>query len=98
MLHVNQSVLSCAGGPRISPTSFWPLFARAPTDAQAARMVAEWLHSPTRFCVSKTGDASRGRHCHSALSAGCQCLSFLGDLHTSLAVASSHYDSVGAGG
>jgi hypothetical protein len=42
--------------PRISPTSFWPLFARAANESQAKRMMAEWLHSPTRFCVSKTGD------------------------------------------
>jgi len=42
--------------PRISPTSFFPLFARAATDDQAKRMMKEWLHSPTRFCVSPTGD------------------------------------------
>ena len=42
--------------PRIGPTSFFSLFARAPTDDQAKRMMAEWLHSPTRFCVSPTGD------------------------------------------
>ena len=42
--------------PRIGPTSFFSLFARAPTDEQAKRMVVEWLHSPTRFCVSPTGD------------------------------------------
>lgn len=42
--------------PRISPTSFWPLFARAPNETQAKRMMAEWLHSPTRFCISPNGD------------------------------------------
>ena len=47
---------TCSFYPRISPTSFWPLFARAANESQAKRMMAEWLHSPTRFCVSKTGD------------------------------------------
>ena len=42
---------------RIGPTSFFPLFARAATDAQAERMMKEWLHSPTRFCISPTGDS-----------------------------------------
>eukprot|EP01047_Picozoa_sp_COSAG01_P050212 COSAG01_NODE_5051_length_4524_cov_3.854463_2_plen_180_part_01 len=42
--------------PRISPTSFFPMFARSPTDDQAKRMIKEWLTSPTRFCVSPTGD------------------------------------------
>ena len=44
--------------PRISPTSFWPLFARAPNDTQAKRMMTDWMMSPKRFCVSPTGDSA----------------------------------------
>ena len=41
--------------PRISPTSFYPLLARAATDAQAAAVVEHWLLRPDRFCVAPDG-------------------------------------------
>ena len=44
--------------PRISPTSFFPLFARAPTDDQATRMMQNWLMNATRFCISPNGDGA----------------------------------------
>jgi len=41
---------------RISPTSFYALQTKAPTDAQATAMMEKWLMSPDHFCVSDTGD------------------------------------------
>jgi len=43
---------------RVSPTSFYALMAGAATDAQAERMVKEWLLSPNGFCVSSSGNFS----------------------------------------
>ena len=59
-LHTFSNKFSTNGSfyPRISPTSFFPLFARAPTDEQAKAMATEWLMSPKRFCVSPTGDGA----------------------------------------
>lgn len=42
--------------PRISPTSFYPLQARAATNSQAKRMVARWLTNRSAFCVTEDGD------------------------------------------
>ena len=39
---------------RVSPTSFYALAAHAATDAQAARMAAEWALNSSRFCLSET--------------------------------------------
>ena len=41
---------------RVSPTSFYALFAKAATDSQAEAMVQDWLLSPERFCVAPAGD------------------------------------------
>ena len=41
---------------RVSPTSFYPLLARAATDAQAGTMVTKWLTNRSRFAI--TADAS----------------------------------------
>ena len=46
---------------RISPTSFYAMLAKAPTDAQAAAMVTNWLLSPEHFCVAPNGDFA-GNH------------------------------------
>merc|ERR1712139_660131 len=43
---------------RVSPTSFYPLLARAATDAQAETIVSSWLTNRDRFCVSPKGDFS----------------------------------------
>jgi len=42
--------------PRISPTSFYPLLAKAATDEQADGMMKNWLMSPKHFCISEHGD------------------------------------------
>ena len=42
--------------PRISPTSFYAMQARAPTDAQAKAMATNWLMNASRFCVAPAGD------------------------------------------
>ena len=44
--------------PRIGPTSFFPLFAQAPTDDQAKQMMTGWLMNASHFCVSLTGDGA----------------------------------------
>jgi len=51
---------------RVSPTSFYPLLAGLATDAQAERMVTEWLLSPRRFCIHVEGvsRAERSTQCH----------------------------------
>ena len=36
---------------RIAPTSFYPMLAGVASDAQATRMIYEWLSNQTRFCV-----------------------------------------------
>jgi hypothetical protein len=41
---------------RISPTSFYSMMAKAPTDDQATKMVNNWLHSPEHFCIAPNGD------------------------------------------
>jgi putative isomerase len=41
---------------RISPTSFYSMMAKAPTDEQATKMVNNWLHSPEHFCIAPNGD------------------------------------------
>ena len=41
---------------RISPTSFYPLMARAATDAQAAAAVRGWLLNPKHFAITAAGD------------------------------------------
>jgi putative isomerase len=41
---------------RISPTSFYPLMAKAATDEQAAAMVQKWLLDPTHFAITTAGD------------------------------------------
>lgn len=43
---------------RISPTSFYPMLARAATDSQAEAMVSGWLLNASRFCISPGGDFS----------------------------------------
>lgn len=42
--------------PRRSPTSFYPLMARASSDENAERMIQDWLLSPKHFCISPDGD------------------------------------------
>ena len=44
---------------RISPTSFYPMLAGIPSQAQAERMVMSWLQNSTRFCVSQDGNFTR---------------------------------------
>ena len=39
-------------GRRVSPTSFYPLLTRAPSDEQARLLVAHWLTNASRFCVA----------------------------------------------
>ena len=41
---------------RISPTSFYSMMSGAPTDAQAAAMVTNWLQNPDHFCIAPNGD------------------------------------------
>ena len=46
---------------RISPTSFYSMMAKAPTNEQAAAMMKNWLHSPEHFCIAPDGDF-KGNH------------------------------------
>jgi len=58
----------CVFYPRISPTSFFPLGARAPSDDQAKTMMQKWLMDPTKFCVSPTGDSAGNKDtCYTGL-------------------------------
>jgi len=49
--------------PRVSPTTFYALTARAATDAQAARMATEWALNSSRFCLSSTWPAGVTDEC-----------------------------------
>merc|ERR1712232_342029 len=53
---VNKFSTNASFYRRISPTSFYPLLARAATDDQAERIVKSWLTNRSRFCVSPEGD------------------------------------------
>lgn len=52
----NRFPLNDSLSERISPTSFYAMFSRAPSDNQAAEMVERWLLNPNRFCVAPEGD------------------------------------------
>merc|ERR1711985_209679 len=41
---------------RLSPTSFYALQTRGPSNAQAERMTTEWLTNASRFCITPKGD------------------------------------------
>jgi len=41
---------------RISPTSFYALQTKGPTDDQATAMMEKWLLNPNHFCVAPNGD------------------------------------------
>jgi hypothetical protein len=45
---------------RVTPTSFYPLLTRAPTDERVAAMVSGWLTNRTRFCVRPALPAAPG--------------------------------------
>ena len=47
--------------PRVTPTSFYALMARAASDEQAEGIVRDWLLSPEHFCIAPTGDF-QGNH------------------------------------
>ena len=50
---------------RISPTSFYALQTKAPTDEQAAGMATSWLMNSSRFCIAPNGDfAGNGDACY----------------------------------
>ena len=55
-IFVNRRPSGGAFYHRISPTSFYALMAGAATDAQAARMVEEWLLNPKHFAITAAGD------------------------------------------
>ena len=41
---------------RISPTSFYALQTKAPSDSQASAMASAWLMNASRFCIAPAGD------------------------------------------
>jgi len=41
---------------RITPTSFYPMLAKAALDDQVVKMVEGWLLNSSRFCISPNGD------------------------------------------
>ena len=41
---------------RYSPTSFYPLIGKGPSNEHAERMAQHWLMNKTRFCLSPNGD------------------------------------------
>jgi len=48
-IYLNRNLDTGAASPRLSPTNFYPLLARAATPAQAARMIREHLLNPAEF-------------------------------------------------
>ena len=59
-IFVNKFTTNETFYPRISPTSFYALSTRAPTDEQATEMVTAWLSNRSRFCVSSPSGDSAG--------------------------------------
>jgi len=49
---------------RISPTSFYPLLARAATTQQAEEMVSKWLLNNTRFCINLNWPVKNTNDCY----------------------------------
>ena len=40
----------------LSPTSFYPMLVKAPSDTRVEQMVKRWLMNSSRFCISPGGD------------------------------------------
>jgi len=41
---------------RLSPTSFYPMITRGPSEARVQQLVSDWLMNSSRFCITPNGD------------------------------------------
>eukprot|EP01050_Picozoa_sp_SAG11_P040249 SAG11_NODE_17392_length_520_cov_0.736342_1_plen_129_part_01 len=64
-IYTNVFNVNASFNKRYSPTSFYPMIGRGPSNEHADRMSQHWLMNSTRFCLSvRTPSDWRSRKCH----------------------------------